>query len=64
MTFRDLLGRVQKAVLDLYTHRAAPFNQIVRRLQLERNLSYTPLFQVMLNWRDRDQSYPSLGSKG
>ena len=55
MTFRDLLSRVQKAALDLYIHRAVPFDQVVQKLQPERNLSYTPLFQVMLNWRDRDQ---------
>ena len=61
MTFRELLSRVQKAVLDLYIHRSAPFDQIVRKLQPERNLSYSPLFQVMLNWRDRDQQLPSLG---
>ncbi len=64
MTFRDLLGRVQKAVLDLYTHRSAPFDQIVRKLQPERNLSYTPLFQVMLNWRDRDQQLSFIGLEG
>jgi amino acid adenylation domain-containing protein len=64
MSFRDMLSRVQKAVLDLYAHRAAPFDQVVRKLQLERNLSYTPLFQVMLNWRDRDQSLPFIGLEG
>jgi amino acid adenylation domain-containing protein len=64
MTFRDLLSRVQKAVLDLYTHRAAPFNQVVQRLQVERSLSYSPLFQVMLNWRDRDQMLPFIGLEG
>ena len=56
MTFRDLLRRVQKAVLDLYI--SSLRSRSIRsfgRLQPERNLSYTPLFQVMLNWRDRDQ---------
>ena len=64
MTFRDLLGRVQKAVLDLYAHRSVPFDQIVRRLRPERNLSYSPLFQVMLNWRDRDQQLSFIGLEG
>ena len=64
MTFRDLLRCVQKAVLDLYIHRSAPFDQIVRKLQPERNLSYTPLFQVMLNWRDRDQQLSFIGIEG
>jgi amino acid adenylation domain-containing protein len=64
MTFRDLLSRVQKAVLDLYTHRSIPFDQIVQKLRPERNLSYTPLFQVMLNWRDRDQQLSFIGMDG
>jgi non-ribosomal peptide synthetase component F len=61
MTFRELLARVQKGVLDLYDHRAVPFDQIVKRVQPERNLSYSPLFQVMINWRDRDQLLSFIG---
>ena len=64
ISFRDLLSRVQKAVLDLYAHRAVPFDQIVRRLRVERSLSYNPLFQVMLNWRDRDQMLSFIGLEG
>ena len=61
MTFRELLSQVQKAALDLYMHRSVPFDQIVRKLRPERNLSYSPLFQVMLNWRDRDQQLSFIG---
>ena len=61
LTFRELLGRVQKGVLDLFLHRAVPFDQVVAKLQPERNLSYSPLFQVMLNWRDRDQMLSFIG---
>ena len=64
MTFRKLLARVQKAALELYLHRAVPFDQVVRRIQPERNLSYSPLFQVMLNWRDRDQLLSFIGLEG
>lgn len=64
MTFRDLLVRVQKGTVDLYAHRSVPFDQIVRKLQPERNLSYSPLFQVMLNWRDRDQQLSFIGLEG
>ena len=62
--FRDLLARVQKGVLDLYTHRAAPFDQVVSKVHPERNLSYSPLFQVMINWRDRDQQLSFIGMEG
>ncbi len=64
MTFRDLLSKVQKAVLDLYMHRAIPFHLVVQKLHPERNLGYAPLFQVMLNWRDRDQQFEFIGLDG
>ncbi len=64
LTFRELLARVQRCALDLYTHRAVPFDQVVRRVQPERNLGFTPLFQVMLNWRDREQEFSFIGLDG
>ncbi len=64
MRFRELLASVQRGVLDLYSHRAPPFDQVVSRVQPERNLSYSPLFQVMINWRDRDQQLSFIGMKG
>jgi amino acid adenylation domain-containing protein len=64
MSFRELLGSVQKGTLELYAHRAAPFDQIVRRLGQERSPGHTPLFQVMLNWRDRDQQLSFIGMEG
>ncbi len=64
LSFRELLARVQKGVLDLYAHRAVPFEQVVSRVQRERNLSYSPLFQVMINWRDRDQQLSFIGLEG
>ena len=64
LTFRELLARVKKGVLDLYAHRAAPFDQVVNKVQPERNLSYAPLFQVMINWRDREQQLSFIGLEG
>ena len=61
---RDLLLRVQKDALDLYIHRAPPFDQVVSAVQPARSLSYSPLFQVMLNWRDRDQLLSFIGLEG
>jgi amino acid adenylation domain-containing protein len=62
--FRELLARVQKTVLDLYSHRSPPFDQVVGKVRPERNLSYSPLFQVMINWRDRDQQLSFIGMEG
>ena len=64
LSFRELLARLQKGVLALYAHRAAPFEQVVAKVRPERNPGYSPLFQVMINWRGRDQELSFIGLEG
>ncbi|HYO54690.1 non-ribosomal peptide synthetase [Archangium sp.] len=47
-SFRELVGRMRRTVLDAFTHQSFPFPLIVERLQPERDASRPPLFNVML----------------
>ncbi len=45
-TFLQLLQQVKKVVLEAYDRQNLPFEKLVEALHPERNLSYTPLFQI------------------
>ncbi len=48
-TFRDFLRRTRDTVLHAFEHEDLPFEKLVEEIQPERDLSRTPVFQVLFN---------------
>ncbi|SEV87472.1 non-ribosomal peptide synthase domain TIGR01720/amino acid adenylation domain-containing protein/natural product biosynthesis luciferase-like monooxygenase domain-containing protein [Chitinophaga sp. YR573] len=46
-SFTELLARIKQTALDAYAHQDVPFEKVVDRVEKERRLNQTPLFQVL-----------------
>ncbi|WP_062060637.1 non-ribosomal peptide synthetase [Aquimarina longa] len=46
-TFRELLQQIKEVTLDAYEHQQAPFEKVVEKVLQSRDMSMSPLFQVL-----------------
>ena len=63
-SFREVWRRVQSGLADLCRHQAAPFEEVINRVRPQQSLSFAPIVQVMMDWRDRTQTRTFGGIKG
>lgn len=51
-SFSNYLAQVKRVTLDAYANQDLPFERIVEALGVKRDMSYTPLFQVMFAFQN------------
>lgn len=51
-TFRELLVETKSHMLGIFAHQDLPFERLVRELQVERDMSRNPIFQVLFAFQN------------
>ena len=59
-TFREVIRRACRTAVEAYRYQDIPFEKIVQELHIERDVSRTPLFDVMLVFQNMELTTPRL----
>ncbi|XLS29452.1 amino acid adenylation domain-containing protein [Flavobacteriaceae bacterium M23B6Z8] len=59
-SFRELLHQVKQTTLDSYDHQLAPFEKVVDRVVTTRDMSTSPLFQVLFSNQNAELEVPDI----
>ncbi|HLM44194.1 MAG TPA: amino acid adenylation domain-containing protein, partial [Myxococcaceae bacterium] len=60
-SFSSLVEQVRERSLEAYAHQELPFERLVDTLQLERDLSRNPIFQVLFSLQNVETVHPTFG---
>ncbi|MGD2092001.1 MAG: amino acid adenylation domain-containing protein, partial [Candidatus Aminicenantes bacterium] len=63
-TFEQLIGRIKQETIESYENQNYPFDLLIDRLELDRDLSQSPLFNVMLAHNNADVGDNKLALEG
>jgi amino acid adenylation domain-containing protein len=63
-SFREVLRRVRKVMLDAYECQEVPFEKLVAEFQPERSLSHSPLFQTVFTMNTAHEGVGGLSGLG
>jgi amino acid adenylation domain-containing protein len=63
-TFADLLRQTRGTTLGAFTHQDLPFERVVDGLQVPRNLSHTPVYQVLFALQNTPMGKLEMGGLG
>ncbi len=62
ISFKCLLEEVKRTTLEAYEHQDIPFERLVETLKVERSLSHSPVFQVMLILQNNPEARLRMGN--
>ncbi|MCW3466342.1 non-ribosomal peptide synthetase [Chitinophaga nivalis] len=60
MSYRQLLADVRQLTLDGYEHQLYPFDELVDKLQLRRDMSRSAMFDVMIILQNTENKLPTI----